>query len=340
MPNILCSIHLYPPYHVCGAEMMLHQINKHLQSKGHTVKVLLKQANQHKIQSHYVFDDVDVFPPDQYNETMLFQWADAVITHLDYSAWSQALAGMFKKPVFHLIHNTWKQDHLTNSELTQYVVYNSEWAKRELDYEHPSMVLYPPTDYRYYKVAEDPWDGEYITLINLDQNKGGHILKAIAERMPDTKFLGVRGSYSEPSYIGQITHQPPNVWVIEKQVDIRFTYKRTRILIMPSKYESWGRTATEAMCNGIPVIAARTPGLEENCGNAGIFVEDRDDIGAWVNAINRLNNEKVYRKWSEKAMARSIELDPIPKLDELEKWITKVANEYKYNHAYQHRHKY
>lgn len=340
MLNILCSIHLYPPHHVCGAEMMLHQINKYLQTKGHTVKVLLKQANMHRIESHYIFDDVDVFPPDQYNETTLFQWADVIITHLDYSAWTQALAGMFKKPVFHLIHNNYNREHIRNAELTQFVVYNSEWTKQELQYPHPSIILHPPTDYRYYDVTEDAWDGEYVTLINLDHNKGGHILKAIAERMPQIKFLGVKGSYSEPIKIGQITDQPHNVRVINKQVDIRPYYRQTRILLMPSKYESWGRTATEAMCNGIPVIATKTPGLQENCGNAGIFVEDRDDIDAWVNAINRLTSERVYRKWSAKAKARSRELDPSTELNAFEGWMTKIANEYKYNYAHQYRNKY
>lgn len=336
MPNILCSIHLYPPHHVCGAEMMLHQLNKFLQTKGHTIKILLKQANKHRIESHYVFDDVDVFPPDQYSETMLFQWADIIITHLDYSAWTQALGGMFKKPIVHLIHNNYKREHITNAELPQFIVYNSEWIKEELNYPHPSYILHPPTDYRYYDIKQDPWDGEYITLINLDQNKGGEILREIAKRMPEYKFLGVKGSYSEPIKIGQIIDQPPNVRILEKQVDIRPVYRMTKILIMPSKYESWGRTATEAMCSGIPVIASSTPGLKENCGNAGIFVSDRDNVDEWVKAIEKLHNENTYRKWSAKARIRSRELDPVGELTGIEKWITEIANIYKYGNGSKH----
>lgn len=333
MATILSSIHLYPPHHVCGAEMMLHQLNKYLQSKGHTVKVLLKQANQFRIKSHYIWDDIDVFPPDQYNETMLFQQADAIITHLDYAAWSQALAGMFKKPVFHIIHNSFPREHINNAELVQHIIYNSNWIKEELNYPHPSKLMRPPTDYRYYDVNTDPWDGEYITLINLDQNKGGEILREIAIRLPQYKFLGVKGSYSEPMKIGQITNQPSNVRVIEKQVDILPIYRMTKILIMPSKYESWGRTAIEAMCSGIPVIASPTPGLKESCANAGIFVSDRENIDDWVKAIEKLHNEKTYRKWSDKAKARSRELDPQGELAEIEKWITEVATNYQYGNG-------
>lgn len=315
--------------HVCGAEMMLHQMVKFFQGRGHTVKVLLKQANQYKVESHYVYDNVDVFPPDQYTEISLFQWADAVFTHLDYSAWSQQLAGMFGKPVFQIIHNDFPREHIIGADRPQFIVYNSNWIKDKLAYPHHSFVLHPPTDYRHYKVVMDPWDNEHITLINLDQNKGGEILRNVAQELPNVKFLGVMGSYSEPIKIGQITQQPDNVKVIQKTTEIRDVYRQTRILIMPSKYESWGRTATEAMASGIPVIASPTDGLKENCGNAGIFVKDRDDVGEWVKAIEKLDDEKRYRKASQRAIDRSIELDPTQELTDMSIWMEGIINDYR-----------
>jgi glycosyltransferase involved in cell wall biosynthesis len=187
----------------------------------------------------------------------------------------------------------------------------------------------------------DAWDNEHITLINLDQNKGGEILREIAKALPDRKFLGVMGSYSEPIKIGQITDQPSNVRIMPKQQDIREAYKLTRILIMPSKYESWGRTATEAMASGIPVIASPTEGLKENCGNAGIFVKDRDDVSEWVKEIQKLDDEKRYRKASAKASVRAIELDPTHELTQMSEWMEGIINDYrsgngsKYNHIKQ-----
>jgi glycosyltransferase involved in cell wall biosynthesis len=265
---------------------------------------------------------------------MLFQQADAIITHLDYSAWTQALAGIYKKPVFQIIHNSFPREHIKHSEVPQHIIYNSNWIADELQYPHPSIVFHPPTDYRYYDVKQDPWDGEYITLINLDQNKGGEILREIALRMPTYKFLGVKGSYSEPMKVGQITNQPPNVTILDKQVDILPVYRKTKILIMPSLYESWGRTATEAMCSGIPVVASPTPGLQENCGNAGIFVSDRNNIDEWVKAIEKLHNEKTYRKWSEKAKARSRELNPKAELERLENWLIEKSANFRYGYKY------
>ena len=86
--NIVCSIHLYPPEHNCGAEWMLHHINKYLISKGHNIRVLLHQANQYKIRNNYVFDGVDVFPPNDNVIDNLMRWGDAIITHLDYTRWT------------------------------------------------------------------------------------------------------------------------------------------------------------------------------------------------------------------------------------------------------------
>jgi len=321
---------MYPPHHMCGSEMMLHAINKHLQSKGHTIKVLVKGSHRFKLENHMVYDDIDLFGADESNEINLFRTADLVITHLDYSAWTQEMASIFRIPCVHLIHNDYDRPHLRDSHKPQYVVYNSKWIKDKLGYPQESFILIPPTDFRHYDTNTNINLREHITLINLDQNKGGHILGKIAEAMPDKKFIGVIGSYSEPANIGQHTHQPPNVEVLGPQQDIRKVYERTKILIMPSKYESWGRTATEAMCSGIPVICTPTSGLVENCGNAGIFVRDRDDIDQWVKEITKLFNEKAYSKASEKAKIRSRELDPRKNLDDFEQWLGKAKASYPY----------
>ena len=128
------------------------------------------------------------------------------------------------------------------------------------------------------------------------------------------------GSYSEPAYKGQHTIQPPNVTVLPKTPHIKDVYAKTRILIMPSKYESWGRTATEAMCSGIPVISFGTPGLQENCGKAGLYVE-RENVKQWVDQIERLFNAKAYEKASKAAKIRSRELDPMASLERLRNFM-------------------
>lgn len=317
--KILASIHLYPPKHNCGAEYMMHQTLKYLQSRGHEVRVLLHQANRHKIDTIYTFDGVDVFPPTDYLKDRLFEWCDIVFTHLDYTQLSINLAHQHKKKCVHFIHNYSKYPSIENAIDKQYVVYNSNVAKNVIKYNHDNFILHPPVDYRHYDTAKDSQSNEYVTLINLDYNKGGHILREIALKMPKHRFLGVMGSYSS-SDKGQVVNQPSNVRIMGNTTNIKSVYEITRILIMPSEFESWGRTATEAMCSGIPVISSGTDGLRENCGKAGIYV-DRDNVDAWVKAIKSLDKVETYSKASKLAKDRSRELDPINELNEFNNWL-------------------
>lgn len=302
---------------------MIHNINKYLISKGHEVRILLWQANHYRIKNVYCYEGVDVFPPDHKIPETLFMWADIVMTHLDYTNETIQLGRMFKKPVVHLIHNYSVYDGIKHADRPQHIVYNSQAAKEILNYDHNSIVLHPPVSWKQYDTNKNTEENEFITLINLDGNKGGAILRKIAERMPHKKFLGVKGSYSEPASEGQHTNQPPNVEIWDNTPFIMRAYERTRVLIMPSKFESWGRTATEAMCSGIPVICTSTPGLLENCDKAGTYIE-RDNIEGWVKAIERLDDKKEYKKASKMAKERSRELDPDKELDRFNVWLKDI----------------
>jgi glycosyltransferase involved in cell wall biosynthesis len=319
--NILCSIHLYPPKHNCGAEYMLHNIVKHLQGKGHKVRVLLHQANHYKITNNYTWDGVDVFPPNANLIEGMFRWADAVFTHLDYTRWTIHTAKLYRKPVFHLIHNSHPYPEIIDAEHQQHIIYNSEWLKDLLQYKFPNFVITPPIDYRNYDIGAST--GDKITLINLNKNKGGEIFYEIAKALPNKQFLGVQGSYDS-----QLVQNLHNVTYIPNTPDIMIVYRQTRILLMPSEYESWGMVATEAMCSGIPVICTETPGLKENCGKAGIYVKDRNNIKAWVKAITELDDEKNYAAASRKAKARSREHDPRETLDKFECWFKEKVKQW------------
>ncbi|NBW18763.1 MAG: hypothetical protein EBR82_63395, partial [Caulobacteraceae bacterium] len=153
--NLLNSIHLYPPKHVCGAEFMAHWINKDVKKRGGDVRVLLHQARHYQISSVYVYDDIDVFPPGEYVAERLFQWSDAVLTHLDYTDWTIGMGAVMRKPVFHAIHNTHIYQKIVLADKPQFIIYNSEWAKQELGYKHDSIVLHPPVDWRFYDTNID-----------------------------------------------------------------------------------------------------------------------------------------------------------------------------------------
>lgn len=333
--KFLFSVHLYPPYHNAGGEMYLHNIAKFLISRGHQVRVLLHEAEHYGIKRGYIIDGVEVFPRGRGLEWH-FVWADRVFTHLGFTSWTVPIAQTFRKPVFFVVHNTWYYPCVDVPGKQVGIVYNCQAAKDSLKYNQPNIVMPPPVDYRKYESDHDPIDNPYITLINLNENKGGKILYDIARAMPDRMFLAVEGAYDP-----QIKEQLPNVHIMGHTTDIMQVYRQTRILLMPSEYESWGMTATEAMSSGIPVICTPTFGLKENCGDAAVYVgkepiirpgnekdkqapkvTGRDDIGAWVREIKKLDKKKNYLSLSKLSRERARFHDPLNRYELLLDFVT------------------
>lgn len=151
--------------------------------------------------------------------------------------------------------------------------------------------------------------GDKITLINANMNKGVHQFLGLARAMPDQKFLGILPYYGEKN----VPPSPDNVEWIPFQNDIRDVLKRTRILLVPSYYESFGRVAVEAMINGIPVLysmpatnsvypGGSTEGLHEWIQPAGIGLP-RDATQEWANAVRALDDPEAYARKSEESRA-------------------------------------
>lgn len=314
---------------------MAHRINKFFISKGHEIRIVLHQAKMHSVHCPYDFEGVGVYAPSSNMDQ--YRWADVLLTHLDYTQFTIAIGMLTKRPVINFVHNDTKYASVEGAKKDNYVVYNSRWIANKLQYDWPSMILTPPCDVEDYNVCDDPISNEYITLVSLNENKGGKILRRLANAMPDRKFLGVIGSY-DPQEI----EQPGNVKVVPNTQDIGEIYRQTRILIMPSRYESWGRTATEAMCSGIPVICCPTPGLKENCGDAGLYIEKRGelimnngvvigddeetyDLSSLIRQIKKLDKQNFYKAVSERCRERANELNSEKQLNDLEQFIQSAA---------------
>jgi glycosyltransferase involved in cell wall biosynthesis len=190
-----------------------------------------------------------------------------------------------------------------------------------------TIVVRPTVDRATY--ATEP--GDRVTLVNLRMRsagdvgrdaltKGGEVFWACARRMPNMKFLGVTGAYGE-----QAPGDLPNVELLDHVPNPAMrdlVYARTRVLLMPSSYESWGRVATEATAAGIPVIASPTPGLMENLGEAGIFV-DPDDVDGYVRALRTLAMPGPYAAARKRALARAAEHEAMQLEDEA-RWVSEV----------------
>ena len=332
--RILFVIHLYYPQHGAGAESMVRNISSYMIRQGHQVHILLMEAKHYNVEMIYDWEGAMVIPADSGRDLRdPIEWADVVFTHLTWTNWCIQVCSVLRRPVFFMSHNTHPYD-MVKCRPEVRVIYNSNAMRDVLKYPNPSFVLHPPVDYR--KLDKNTHPGEYITLVNLTANKGAKLFIELARAMPERKFIGVVGSY-DPQYKESL----PNITYFENSPAMERIYKMTRILLCPSKYESWGMCAVEAMSNGIPIIYQPTFGLRENVGEYGIPIPDKNpdgneltivggefggidhiaNLAAWKKAIKSLDDPKIYKKYSTLSRKRSRELDPEKEFAELEKFI-------------------
>lgn len=303
--RVLVMAHLFPPAHNAGAERMLLAMLRSLTARGHAVDVALSQPHE-QVTGPYRVGGIRVHPHKGSRDPYTFlSDCDVIVTHLENTKPASIYGQMYGIPTIHVCHNTFPQ---TAAWLRRggpaLAVYNSRWMAAEFTgIDIRSITIAPPI------FAEDytTTPGDAITLVNLFESKGASIFYALAERFPKQRFLGVKGAYGH-----QEIRDLPNVEILD-HIDgdhmAAKVYGHTRVLLMPSIYESYGRVALEAACSGIPTIAAPTPGLRESLGDAGHFAAC-GDVDAWEEALRGLLDGRRWRAASARALRRAAMLDP------------------------------
>jgi glycosyltransferase involved in cell wall biosynthesis len=321
MKTITWIIHAYPPTHNAGSEWMAHAMNRYLiEKKGYKVNVILPDFPRKE------FEGVNIILFEQQGKVeYAIRHSALILSHHTYTAHAVLTGAVAKRPVLLLMHdhNQEKMVEVCRSLIARenlYLVNNSRWLQKHYNnMDLNSFVIYPPVYWKEYRVQMTE-KNKYVTLINLNSNKGGNVLIQIAKRMPDVQFLGVEGSYN--SQIKNTNIQ--NIRYMKNTPKIQEIYSMTKILLMPSREESWGRVALEAMSSGIPVIANPTPGLREACGDAGLFA-DRDNVSEWVKIIRELlSSQSYYKKIGDASFARAKAVDPQPQLQSFSMWIEEI----------------
>lgn len=308
MPHAVAYVHAYVPTHMAGAETTLHDSLKALVDAGWTAEVRLSKP-QPPLDTPYEIDGVQVYPFVHRRDIVpAIATADLAISHLESTERTVLLARQLGVPVAQMVHNEMWQTAGYMGLGCDYAVYNTHWvresilnqmaggvsliasakgvsARASVPMDGPETVLHPLVDAAKYRRDRGPHD--CVTLINLWENKGPAIFYELAAQFPGHKFLGVMGGYGE-----QDLRSLPNVEIIPNTPDIADkVYSRTKVLLMPSKYESFGRVAVEAAASGIPTIANPTPGLQEALGIGGQFA-DLGNYQDWRWTLQRLLTDR------------------------------------------------
>lgn len=322
-------LHAYVPSHGAGAEQTVHALLRHLVRVGHQVDVILSRVDP-AVREDYAIDGVRVHPHTGKTQTPLWLASPptrphVIVCHLENTPRAAVLGTMFRIPVVQILHNHLQETlHSTLRHPFALLVANSDWmlrayqafwAEQGRSGAPPIIRVHPPVDPAEYATKH----GSHVTLMNLTVPKGAHLFYALATRLPECKFLGVMGAYG----VQVVRDEAPNVTVsphVPTTDVVSRIYARTKVLLVPSDYESYGRVAAEAICSGIPVIAHPTEGLRECLGEHGIFCH-RDDPDAWVAALRHLHTPRGWSAASRAVLARAADLDPT---DDLQRWRTAI----------------
>lgn len=295
--QVACVVPLYPPKWRVGAWLSTHECLKGLAEAGHDVSVIAHMDSP----GSYTHDGVNVFCGSRGLEAVVSN-ADVLVMHAGDLHPAYDMANDVGIPTVVMVHGE------TTPEVEQrflrrspsLTVANAQATASTITWPGSIEVVHPPV----WPSDHATETGPYITLVNLSEQKGGKLFWELARTLPKEKFLGIYGHYGK-----QVQGWRLNVRVSHAVSDMRNVWKLTRVLLMPSEKETWGRVGIEAMCAGIPVIAHPTPGLEESLGEAGIFC-DRDDPDAWRKAITNLDDPQAWQKASIKALRRANSFDP------------------------------
>lgn len=185
---------------------------------------------------------------------------------------------------------------------------------------HPMMAELPE------KPDQLP-EGKHYTLLSSLGHKGVGVLAKVAQKMPTQPFIVVRSPASSMENL-EVLQGLTNVRVaprVDPDEVALYYYSDTRVLLVPSRYETYGMSAIEAAGYGIPSVHVDTPHVREGIGFGAELVPALNHEATYQ-AI--LTIEQRYSEYSVKARARAEELWHRQSL-ELDEWagfLTSVIN--------------
>ena len=186
---------------------------------------------------------------------------------------------------------------------TDYAIYNTRTAAEEWG-EPNALVVHPPISPLPEKTSTK---GDAYTVLSSLINKGVEVVLELAAMYPNQRFIIVR-SPAEPTHglkdIEQRVAKLPNVELLPRVApeEVYKYLEQTRILLVPSRYETYGMSAIEAAGYGIPCVHVDTPHVREGIGDGAILVPPMD-TKATAEAIDLI--EKNYDIYSLNARKRA-----------------------------------
>ena len=147
--------------------------------------------------------------------------------------------------------------------------------------------------------------------------KGFAILPDVIEAVGDEDvswliFSNPRSSENDEVWKRLRALPSESVTVVGKVADVRGAYSQCDVVFMPSKVESFGRVAAEAMLNGVPVVASDLPPVREVLGDdEGGLLYPPGEVDSAADQLKRLIRDPELRaSLGEAGRARARQFEP------------------------------
>jgi glycosyltransferase involved in cell wall biosynthesis len=207
---------------------------------------------------------------------------------------------------------------------TRFIANSAFTARRYAEAFGIEATVIPPTiDHDRYETRVE---GDFVSFIGPVPAKGLDRAIEIAAACPDIPFLFVeswRLSSAQLTDLERRIAPIPNIRFERRTADVRAVFKRSRILLAPSRWdEAWGRVASEAHCSGIPVVGSSRGGLAEAIGPGGVVLDYDAPLADWVAAVRSLWLEPAVHA---AASAAAREYAQRPALDSERQFATFLA---------------
>ncbi len=320
----------YGAGHNAGSETTLHGLLVAAKRAGHDVSALVSRPHKDGSGS-FVLDGVKVQAFSSKHDPQLhFPQADLIITQFECAQRAHLIANELSIPTVQVVHNN--TEYATNlaRRYNGHLIYNAEHVKKSIEatfgtFETPksNILVRPIINPKLYNVETSR---EYITLINLSDgtepfyDKGYRVFYCLAERFPNLKFLGVKGAYGKQQIPANL---PSNVTIMEHTNNILDVYRKTKVILVPSKIESWGRVPIEAAASAIPSLTSTAPGLLES--GIGYDRIPCDNYDQWAIRLQDLLNDYDHASAEARVKAERLHLSNEYEVQSFLEFIEKIS---------------
>jgi len=158
-------------------------------------------------------------------------------------------------------------------------------------------VVHPGVDPRFAKIRRRPDDAPFALVVGTVEARKN--LLVLIEALPAIPSLRIIATGPPTPYADTVRARAAALGVADR-VELRGyvptdvlddLYVRAACAVIPSRYEGFGYALAEAMCAGVPAIAARSSSLVE-VANDSVPLVGPDDADGWADAITTLLSDR------------------------------------------------